>query len=148
MEIVTVSSWLVWIGMVLIFTGGLPAGYFWYGKILNMVEKEKAKKIWIFGTALSIIGLILIFLPIILGMVPEETEAQEKVAKAWFPLFWVAIGLLLIGALPFNLVAQSRVLDIVKLETAQKAFNISFIIMIIGAIILLWIMMPGNMLPD
>lgn len=127
--------------------GGLPAGYAWFGKILGIVKKGMAKKIWIGGMILVVIGIFLTFAPIILGSLPEETEATEKAAKAWLPIFWVAIAVLLVGALPFGMVAQSRVLDMVKLEIAQKVFKISFIIMSIGMVMMLWVMMPGHMLP-
>ena len=141
------STWILWFGIVLLLTGSLPAGYVWYGKILGIVKKERAKKIWIGGMVLVVVGIILTFVPIISGSLPEETEAQEEITKAWLPFFWVAITVLLVGALPFGMVAQSRVLDMVKLETAQKTFKISFIIMSIGAVMMLWTMMPGHMLP-
>ena len=141
------STWILWFGILLLLSGGLPASYVWYGKILGIVKRERAKKIWILGMALAILGLILTFVPIISGALPEETKAQEEIVKAWLPLFWVATTVLLIGALPFGIVAQSRVLDMVKLETAQKVFKISFIIMSIGAVMMLWAMMPGHMLP-
>lgn len=63
------------------------------------------------------------------------------------PFFWAAIVTLLVGAIPFGMVAQSRVLDMVKLGAAQKTLKISFIIMSIGAVMMLWTMMPGHMLP-
>ncbi|MDI6603426.1 MAG: hypothetical protein QME57_04985 [Patescibacteria group bacterium] len=82
-------------------------------------------------------------IPLISGLLPEETEAQEEIVKTWLPFFWVATAVLLIGGLPFVIVAQSRVLNMVKLETAQKVFKIGFIIMSIGAVMMLWAMCLG-----
>jgi hypothetical protein len=58
----------------------------------------------------------------------------------------VAIAIILIGAIPIGL-AQYRILDSIRLETTVKAFKIGLIIMSIGSIMLLWVMMPGHMLP-
>lgn len=140
------STWILWFGIVLVLAGGLPAGYVWYGKILGIVKKERAKKIWITGMTLVVLGIILTLAPIILGSLPEETEVTEKAAEAWLPFFCVAIMTMLVGAIA-GMVAQSRVLDMVKLETAQKAFKIGYILFAIGSIMLLWVMMPGHMLP-
>jgi drug/metabolite transporter (DMT)-like permease len=141
------STWLFWFGTLLLFAGSLSSGYVWYGKILEIIKKEKAKKIWIAGTILLVIGLIFVFFPLISGSLPEEAEATKKVAESWSSFFWAAIIILLIGSLPFGIIAQSRVLDMVKLETAQKVFKISFILLAIGSAMLLWAMMPGHMLP-
>jgi uncharacterized membrane protein len=147
MEVIKMSTWLLWFGIVLLLVGGLPAGYAWYGKILGIVKKERAKRIWISGMILVIVGIVLTFAPIILGSLPEETEAQEEIAEAWLPVFWIAIVTMLVGAIPAGMVAQSKILDMVKLETAQKAWKIGYILLVIGAVILLWVMMPGHMLP-
>jgi hypothetical protein len=140
------STWILWFGIVLLLAGSLSAGYVWYGKILGIVKKERAKKIWIGGMALVVIGFILMFAPIISGILPEETEAAEKAADVWLPFFWVAIATVLIGAIPIGL-AQYRILDSIRLETTVKVFKIGFVIMSIGSIMLLWVMMPGHMLP-
>lgn len=140
------SVWILWFGIVLLLAGGLLAGYVWYGKILGFVKKERAKKIWIAGMALVVIGIVLTFTPIISSTVPEETEATEESVEAWLPFFWVAIVIMLIGAIPIGLV-QYRILDDIGLETTVKVFKIGFVIMSIGSIMLLWVMMPGHMLP-
>jgi hypothetical protein len=85
---IKMSTWMLWFGIVLLLAGSLPAGYVWYGKILGIVKKERAKKIWIGGMALVVIGIILTFAPIISGTLPEETEATEKAAEVWLPFFW------------------------------------------------------------
>lgn len=65
------STWIFWLGIVLVNVGGIFSGYAWYGKILGLVEKEKAKRIWIGGAGLKPLGLIQIFMLIALGTLPE-----------------------------------------------------------------------------
>ncbi|MEW6608911.1 MAG: hypothetical protein AB1414_15945 [bacterium] len=138
--------WILWFGLLLAIAGGLPAGYVWQGKILGFVELKKAKKIWLLGMTLTIIGIILIMAGSI-GLIHSkptvtavEERAIEEVVKAWLPWIWLPIGIILIGAIPVGLVAQSKVLDMVSLETAQKAFKISYILIGVGSIILIWML--------
>lgn len=140
------TTWMFWIGFVLIMVGAVPAGYVWYGRILKIVGKEKARKVWLFGTILLILGMVVLFGSMAMGL-PEETEAQEEAAEAWLPYMWLGVGIILAGGLPAALVAQSRVLDMVGLRTAQKAFKTGYVLLVVGIVILIWAMVPGHILP-
>ncbi|MEM4367091.1 MAG: hypothetical protein QW035_03090 [Candidatus Anstonellales archaeon] len=132
--------WLFWVCAALAVGSALLASYLKYGEVLGIVKGKQA---------IALAGIV-IFVISVLGvayMLLFSPYGASQENPAWIPWLWVSVFILLLGAMVVSFSARAGKTALLKKEVAAKWFNVGYAIAIIGSALLVYILLPGNLVP-
>jgi|GEM_PF-2580599 len=142
--------WVLWFSLVVLLLSSLAGVFAWNGNLLELVKIKTARNLWVISAVGIAIGLILFLLSAttIINN-PALVVKFSNLPAAPSIWMWCAVLLLLAGGFIVGVPTQVHQLKLARLsrEFRSNVFYFGVVLILLGVLLLIWLLLPGNQLP-